>query len=133
MRANIFSWSLLLAFFVLILLGCGQKSPLKDIKNFLQETPKSNGQPKEPFDPYALDPDKSVSIEGFSLWVVDESNQPNAELSSIYRLSKKEMDDGEVLLSIAVHGSPGIPHSLLYLRYDSIALSPKAVEIGEFF
>ncbi len=117
----------------LFLAGCGDKSPAKNITQWNQERDVEYGKPLPPFDPYALDTSMAVNVEGFSLFVVDESNQPNADFTRLYKLKKTVLDDGEVMVTISIEGSPGIPHSLLYLRYDQESVNPKSVNISNFF
>lgn len=117
----------------LILSGCGDKSPAKNITQWYQERDVEYGKPLPPFDPYSFDTAMAVNVEGFSLFVVDESNQPNADFTKIYKLKKTVLEDGEVLVTISIEGSPGIPHSLMYLRYDQESVSPKSVNISDFY
>ena len=134
MRAlRCFLFAIVLAFLAMILAGCGEESPTTNVGNFFQETPEYAGEPLEAFDPYSLDTDEAINIEGFALFVVDETNQVNKELQSLYSLSKTVLDDGEVMLTISVQGSPGIPHSLLYIRYNDEELNPRLVQLGGFF
>jgi len=115
------------------LLSCGEASPTKDIKEYVQQVALPAGEPWTPLDPYNLDPAMGVHAEGFSLWVVDDTGRPNAELTALYRLERKTLADGETMVTISVHGSPGIPHSLLYLRYEYTEFSPKETAISDFF